>query len=128
MHFPQSLIIIFAGSSVSHLRVTQNIMSITRSPLTTTFTPLTECFTSFYDSVTSRLGPRANASECFPSGYDFDEPGYFSPGLYCPQGYTTATTSLYENDTITETIVNCCPEFVPSPGSGNSFRKFIIIY
>ncbi len=37
-------------------------------------------------------GPRASSAGCYPPG-DWDAP-VFSPGLYCPRGWTTASISL----------------------------------
>ncbi|KAJ3578566.1 hypothetical protein NPX13_g1997 [Xylaria arbuscula] len=58
------------------------------------------------------------ASGCYPSNGPYDSLGYYSPGLACPSGYTTACLSIsggsydYQFDfTIKdgETAAGCCP-------------------
>jgi len=78
-------------------------------PLTTLFDPPSSCFSSFFRvSAWDRLGPSPTATECFPSGWNGQPGYYFSPGI-CPNGYTTASVSTNTVETLSETVVQCCP-------------------
>lgn len=95
-------------------------------PLTTVFTPPAACATAIFDN--DKLGWRdqrciddggslTDNKECWPG----TKRGFHSPGLYCPEGYTTAcTASVKDGITSTgwkaqypledgETAVGCCP-------------------
>ncbi|KAL1842596.1 hypothetical protein VTJ49DRAFT_4776 [Mycothermus thermophilus] len=86
-------------------------------PLTTTFGAPSSCssdaaqiYQVWSGSASSYVaGPfYTRDSDCFPSGYDPEPTKYFSPG-WCPQGYTTACSSLATAGRETETAVICCP-------------------
>ena len=96
-------------------------------PLTTVFSAPVACSTAIFQD--SKLGWRnqicqddgksiTNNKECFPAK---ESRGFYSPGLYCPEGYTTGCTAS-ANDGVTstgwkadyplkdgETAVGCCP-------------------
>ncbi|KAN0104895.1 hypothetical protein V8E51_010640 [Hyaloscypha variabilis] len=85
--------------------------------LTTTFTPPTSCLTSFSTTEWSTVatgvgfffaGPFLTTSGCMPPNFQFTSTAYYSPGV-CPDGYTSACTSLSSIGTVSETIVTCCP-------------------
>ncbi|RYP81289.1 hypothetical protein DL769_002018 [Monosporascus sp. CRB-8-3] len=100
-------------------------------PMTTTFTPDDYCFEvhylrAFYTStsvdfvsfmpydayhpeyteIVPTCGPRTSRNGCYPPG-DWNGPTY-SPGLYCPRGWTTASVSqpyltcglIFDNDPV----------------------------
>lgn len=91
------------------------------SPLTTTFTPPAWCLDNIYAAQSDGttffgLGtPCGNLNDsCFPSQVTqaapaslFDlQPFLYSPGISCPSGYTTATTTQLA---ATITGAACCP-------------------
>jgi hypothetical protein len=83
--------------------------------LTTTFTPPVSCRASvagppIYDGAKYYQGP-IFTSDCFPPNYSFarNPDNYYSPAIACPVGYETGCTSKNVLDTVTETVVICCP-------------------
>ncbi|KAF2496895.1 hypothetical protein BU16DRAFT_343304 [Lophium mytilinum] len=53
-------------------------------------------------------------SSCLPTSFTPTSSFYYSPGLYCPEGYSTACSSTYGS----ETIVTCCPTSFSCGGDG----------
>jgi hypothetical protein len=95
-------------------------------PLTTTFTPPTECATPFDLALpATKLGLGLfywdcnSKRSCFPGrgrSLATNVPGgFYSPGLYCPEGWETAATidsrtpKLYSSLLPGETAAICCP-------------------
>lgn len=110
--------------------------------LLTTFTPPTSCWESlYYPTITQGLAayqpgddfhpadiyPFLDAS-CYPPGHTYS-PGYtstnpdglktfytyawlYSPGLFCPWGYTTPSNGF--ETTVGLTLTFCCPSYVAS--------------
>ncbi|KAL2823445.1 hypothetical protein BDW59DRAFT_163226 [Aspergillus cavernicola] len=85
-------------------------------PLTTTFTPAPECLEDLWRlnsewsgvyTYFANLGPD-NTEKCLPSGWDSTV--YYSPGLACPSGFLTGSTSVSDG----ETIATCCPVYTKS--------------
>jgi hypothetical protein len=105
------------GSPRSHLQitaVTMTTLSVTTTPnLTTTFIPPTSCFQDLYATNDGNiyLGPSASATECYPSGWNTNPGFFFSPGLFCPSGYTTDLIGRETVAQATETRVTCCPKY-----------------
>jgi hypothetical protein len=102
------------------------IMATTALPaLTDVFTPPSTCFSTIINVGSDDiLGPYPTPTECYPPGYNFAVlTGSFSPGLECPSGYTTATNSVLSINTVSETIVNCCPSCVPSHSSAPLLQR-----
>jgi len=101
-------------------------MSTALGPLTTEFIPPSTCTSSAGIQVIVSPGCGddrctywvAGANDmaltgdlpCFPPRYNPTMSNYYSPGLSCPVGYTTACTGFISIDTVTETIHTCCPE------------------
>ena len=99
--------------------------------LTTTFTPSPSCTIDIYDVADTsagcvagtvpvachyyQLGVTTPNSNCFPPGWSPSSTAFFSPGLVCPQGYTTACSSVTTVDGgAKETRATCCPSYVTS--------------
>ena len=88
--------------------------------LTSTFQPPSRCFTDTYRMTNSdtKVGPYyallggGGYSSCMPSGFYPDPAFFYSPGLYCPAGYTTACSSTRVVGSDTTTIATCCPRLV----------------
>lgn len=86
------------------------------TPLTTTFTPPSACFTGLYldpyenppyaEAWVGKLGP---GTQCIPNGPNPTLSSYFSPGIYCPSGYTVACSTEENIGSITQTQATCCP-------------------
>ncbi|KAN0095250.1 hypothetical protein V8E51_015961 [Hyaloscypha variabilis] len=74
-------------------------------PLTTTFTPPADCSGFYEPSFT--VGVVDPYTTCLPSGFVLGTTNYFSPGLICPVGYSTACHDTAGVSSIT--TVNCCP-------------------
>ncbi|KAK3949234.1 hypothetical protein QBC32DRAFT_349688 [Pseudoneurospora amorphoporcata] len=123
---------------------TPNVASFTRSvlgPLTTTFTPPPECTQCYELAGGEKRGNTCRAyaedclgiprASCLPQASnaisDVELPwGFFSPGLACPSGWTTAGPTIsygqIEKDDVVGNIVNvleagetagfCCPRYV----------------
>ncbi len=88
-------------------------------PLTKAFTPPASCLTGLFE-ITSvgqfdyfQSGALTTGS-CFPPGYKEARSNFFSPGV-CPQGFTSACSSLNIIGSLTETAVTCCPSYVAVP-------------
>lgn len=79
--------------------------------LTTIFTPPASCnqINIFTPGPAYVLGPFLDTVDCLPSGYNYLQTPYFSPGLQCPSGYTKACGSSNVVGTTTETVATCCP-------------------
>jgi hypothetical protein len=82
--------------------------------LTTTFTPPASCLSDVYLSDQSNipaiiLGNPQGTASCLPSGIDPLRTSFFSPGLYCPSGYTNACSTTVTIGSAKETQVTCCP-------------------
>lgn len=93
-----------------------NMATPTNYPLTTTFTPPPQCLTqlNYFDNTKDNffhvdVGP---GTQCIPKGPDVSTHGYFSPGLYCPSGWTKASgcSSTVNIGSLTETREICCPK------------------
>lgn len=80
------------------------ITSFPSVPLTTTFKPSADC-SGFYFS--HDIFVIDASSSCLPSGFDTNPTSYFSPGIACPSGYSTACHDTTGVSTIT--TVTCCP-------------------
>ncbi|KAJ5166922.1 uncharacterized protein N7482_005703 [Penicillium canariense] len=87
-------------------------------PLTTEFAPpascsslswvSSDCMKSTCDGVYNIV--RTPDTDCFPSGWATTQT-WFSPGYYCPTGYTVDKTDIVTSGLgITETQAKCCPE------------------
>ncbi|KAF2805105.1 uncharacterized protein BDZ99DRAFT_524823 [Mytilinidion resinicola] len=77
-------------------------------PLTTTFDPPSQCTQDVWwvdDGGFELLG--GTFSSCYPPNFTPTSVFYYSPGLYCPDGYSTACTS--SGNAGDDTIVTCCP-------------------
>jgi len=81
------------------------ITSFPLIPLTTTFTPPADCSGLYEPSFT--VGVVDPYTTCLPSGFTLGTTNFFSPGLICPAGYSTACHDTAGVSTIT--TVNCCP-------------------
>ncbi|KAH7383896.1 hypothetical protein BKA66DRAFT_463009 [Pyrenochaeta sp. MPI-SDFR-AT-0127] len=80
-------------------------------PLTTTFTPPAGCTSDVWDGEGYYILGGTRHSTCMPTAFKPDaEPSFFySPGLYCPAGYSTACSSSTAIGSETETVITCCP-------------------
>jgi hypothetical protein len=47
-----------------------------------------------------------------PDNFQLSSTNFYSPGI-CPVGYLTACQHLNVIGTVSETVVTCCPTFVP---------------
>jgi hypothetical protein len=83
--------------------------------LTTTFTPPASCLKSFSTTTWNfgyyAAGPTTTQG-CMPDNFQFSSTNFYSPGI-CPVGYTTACQHSNVIGTVSETVVTCCPTFVP---------------
>ncbi|TPX07245.1 uncharacterized protein E0L32_010839 [Thyridium curvatum] len=93
--------------------------------LTTVFTPAASCISNIYlfenASYTCvggkktvpcgeyHLGPTTPSTACLPTGWSPATDAYFSPGIHCPSGYTTACSNVITVGIVTETRATCCP-------------------
>lgn len=137
-------------------RILYNIMSSTTSmstsfktfppegnygPLTTVFTPSASCTrVANQTNVPVYLYPVfGGRPDCYPGGRLYQlhygvmliESAYYSPGLYCPHGYTTAASwdpmfasAFNERPKLdpSEEAYYCCPSYVLSIRSGRCRR------
>lgn len=83
-------------------------------PLTSLTTPASSCAEALtgtsWNGTIYNVGP-ASTRNCFPDNYQSAREAYYSPGIGCPTGYTSAcvsTTELTEGGQV-ETVVTCCP-------------------
>jgi hypothetical protein len=85
--------------------------------LTTTYHPPASCTVSLGhtyvldDPQPTIVGP-VSTDGCFPDNYGDSRDNYYSPGI-CPAGYTSACSSFNSGGGTTETVVTCCPTYVP---------------
>ena len=86
--------------------------------LTTTFTPPSSCLAAISTIGWSSEGDGGfffagpyTTSGCMPPNFQFASTAYYSPGI-CPDGYTTACSSLNIIGAVSETVVTCCPTCV----------------
>lgn len=80
------------------------------TPLTTIFTPAPDCLSQIHWATESpwfQLGP---GTQCIPSGPNPSLSSFYSPGLYCPEGYTVACSTEVTSGSATETRATCCPQ------------------
>ncbi|KAF2120936.1 hypothetical protein BDV96DRAFT_281307 [Lophiotrema nucula] len=81
--------------------------------LTTKFSPPPQCTDMWqitYDAEhTYGLLGGSGYSSCLPPSFVPTSTFYYSPGLQCPEGYSTAAKSLNSIGTETETVLTCCP-------------------
>jgi hypothetical protein len=122
-------------------------------PLTTAWSPPDSCTVYVPECVGAKctkayraqqcVGPQAWGSdnaECWPPVTvstpkpPFQGWGYYSPGLVCPTGYTTACTAEYGgtsewNMQFTlapgETAVGCCPEYVGNHQPPSTWKSWL---
>ncbi|GAB1315530.1 hypothetical protein MFIFM68171_05740 [Madurella fahalii] len=100
------------------------------APLTTVFTPPSTCVTAFIDEprtkpvhniVPAYYSDCQSLRPCLPGTNHWSDWGFYSPGLSCPQGWTTATvasrnmtdivkaTAMFSLMYPEETAAFCCP-------------------
>lgn len=115
-------------------------------PLTTTFTYPSSCSVVVKDCLTCERGYQAQTCgtnpsngqgvqddpDCWPersnndltTGFAFNGWGIYSPGIHCPDGYTTACAATAGIDggfpfqyslEKSETAIGCCPRYATSP-------------
>ncbi|ORX94324.1 hypothetical protein BCR34DRAFT_594448 [Clohesyomyces aquaticus] len=72
--------------------------------LTTTFTPPSQCTTDVWYVGEFLLGGE-NYSTCLPTSFKPASDFFYSPGLHCPYGYTTACTRSTDGTS----VATCCP-------------------
>ncbi|KAL6707676.1 hypothetical protein ACN47E_003797 [Coniothyrium glycines] len=84
--------------------------------LTTTFTPPARCTQdpwqmTWDEAQNAHYGLLGGSgySSCLPPSFTPDTSFYYSPGLYCPAGYSTACSSTQVIGSETATIATCCP-------------------
>jgi hypothetical protein len=127
---------------ITTVYMTRNILG----PLTTVFTAPQECDvaalisyqTSAYRGQSCTVDFLADASTCWPqvtAAAPLQSPplngwGFYSPGISCPAGYTSACSATQGSSTgwvmqfpmdEGETAVGCCPTYAPGPGTSLSF-------
>jgi len=80
------------------------ITSFPRVPLTTTFTPPSDCSGIYFSGDIFVIGASTSS---LPSSFNTAPTSYFSPGIACPSGYSTACHDTTGVKSIT--TVTCCP-------------------
>ncbi|KAK1828062.1 hypothetical protein QBC39DRAFT_265920, partial [Podospora conica] len=120
--------------STTHLDASAQAKGVNIGPLTTAFAPATDCDSTCFGPITTALVDTLCSiyssdcssirRSCLPDGAGSWVPGgFYSPGIVCPNGWTTATTieydlsspanSLLEPTTLLsngETAALCCPQ------------------
>lgn len=104
-------------------------------PLTTVFKPPASC-TSVNVVSSDCLGSTCDGlynivqttdTNCYPSGWATTAT-WFSPGVYCPAGYTVNDTNVVTSGLgITETQARCCPSYDAPTKSCLQYAKPSII-
>lgn len=88
-------------------------------PLTTVFTPPASCTSVNWVSSDCKKSTcegvynivQTTDTDCYPSGWA-KTATWFSPGLFCPTGYTVNNTNVVTSGLgITETQARCCPSY-----------------
>ncbi|KAF2119815.1 hypothetical protein BDV96DRAFT_641693 [Lophiotrema nucula] len=103
----------FASAYLSSFSGTCTLRSMA-VPLTTTFTPPPQCTTDLWqetydsDHFYALLGGQGYTT-CLPASFIPTSEFFYSPGLYCPDGYYSACTSSQSVGSETATVVTCCP-------------------
>lgn len=80
------------------------------TPLTTTFTPAPDCLSGIHWGTQSPWFQLGTGTQCIPPGPNPSLSSFYSPGLYCPQGYTVACSTEVTQGSATETRATCCPQ------------------
>ncbi|KAK3497509.1 uncharacterized protein B0T23DRAFT_310770 [Neurospora hispaniola] len=100
---PQTLVATTGPTAVTPLAKLV-VTSFPRIPLTTQFDLPDDCYGVQSDDVYLI----DQHTSCLPSGWSPAETAFFSPGLICPEGYTSA---CHDNGGVsTITTVTCCPQ------------------
>ncbi|KAK3355404.1 hypothetical protein B0H65DRAFT_413955 [Neurospora tetraspora] len=100
---PQTLVPTMVPTAVTPLAKLV-VTSFPRVPLTTKFDLPDDCYGVQSDDVYLM----DQHTSCLPSGWSPAETAFFSPGLICPEGYTSA---CHDNGGVsTITTVTCCPQ------------------
>lgn len=113
------------NGSPSSTMTTPTSASSAAIPLTTVFTPpvscssvnwvSSDCLKSTCEGVYNIV--QTTDTNCYPSGWATTAT-WFSPGLYCPTGYTINDTNVVTSGLdITETQARCCPSYGAAPKS-----------
>jgi hypothetical protein len=92
-----------ATSSSTTISPVPIITSFPLNPLTAQFTPPSDC-TGIYESYVYLVG---QDTTCVPPSFGISSTSYYSPGLICPSGYSTACHDTTGVSSIT--TVTCCP-------------------
>lgn len=80
------------------------------TPLTTIFTPSPDCLSQIHWATESPWFQLGAGTQCIPSGPNPSVSSFYSPGLYCPEGYTVACSTQVTFGSATETRATCCPQ------------------